>query len=159
MKIRTRVFLGILLVVGIGFALLLNWIIDDVSPQYRKVTEEPLVDTAQVLASVAAMTAQDGRVNVPLFRTIFEDVGARSFTAQIYDFLKIKVDFRVYITDTIGTVVFDSDFDPHLQRGRDEGQDYSRWRDCRSDPPAERVRHGSLPQAVCHAGRGLKLSA
>ena len=129
MKIRTRVFLGILFVVGMGFALLLNWLIDDVSPQYRKVTEEPLVDTARVLASVAAMTVQDGDVEVVLFRTIFDDVYSRSFTAQIYDFLKTSVDFHVYITDALGTVVFDSEFDPATQRGRDEGRDYSRWRD------------------------------
>lgn len=42
MRLRSRVFLGILVVVGIGFAFLLNWMLDDGSPQYRKVTEEPL---------------------------------------------------------------------------------------------------------------------
>ena len=129
MRIRSRVFLGILIVVGIGFAFLLNWMLDDVSPQYRKVTEEPLVDAARVLASVAAMTVRDGQIDAPLFRSVFKDAYSRSFTARIYDFVKSSVDFRVYITDVMGTVVFDSATGPEGEPGRDEGKDYSRWRD------------------------------
>lgn len=123
MKIRTRVFIGILLLVGIGFYTLVDWIVDDVKPQYRKATEEPLVDEARVLASLAATTTKDGQVDVELFRTVFGDTYSHSFEAQIYDFLKTKVDSRVYITDVNGIVIFDS------MNGRDEGQDYSEWRD------------------------------
>jgi hypothetical protein len=40
---------------------------------------------------------------------------------------KASLDYRVYITDARGIVVFDSD-------GRDVGRDYSRWRDVYLNP-------------------------
>lgn len=123
MKIRTRLFLGILLAVGVGFAFVVDWVVDDLTPQYRESTEEPLVDTARILAEIAAATATQGRVQEGLFRTAFRRVAERPFTAQIYDLNKTRVDFRVYITDMRGIVLFDSD------HGRDEGKDYIQWRD------------------------------
>lgn len=122
MKIKTRIFLGIFAIVSVGFYFLLDWIVDDLTPRYRESTEEPLVDAARILASVAATSAKDGEIDVMLFRRAFADVYSRSFNARIYDFVKTNVDFRVYITDAGGTVIFDS-------RGRDEGEDYSTWRD------------------------------
>ncbi len=123
MRIRTRLFLGILLAVGVGFAFVVDWVVDDLTPQYRESTEEPLVDTARILAEIAAATATQGRVQVGLFRTAFQRVAERPFTAQIYGLTKTRVDFRVYITDMRGIVLFDSD------QGRDEGKDYLEWRD------------------------------
>lgn len=123
MKIRTRLFLGILLAVGVGFAFVVDWVIDDLTPQYRESTEEPLVDTARILADIAAATATQGRVQEGLFRTAFRRVAERPFTARIYGLTKTRVDFRVYITDMRGIVLFDSD------QGRDEGKDYLQWRD------------------------------
>lgn len=122
MKIRFRIFLGIILVVSIGVYFLLDWIVDDLTPRYRESTEEPLVDTARILASLAAATAKDNSVDVELFRQAFSDAYSQSFEARIYNFLKTDVDFRVYITSPDGEVVFDS-------RGKDEGVDYSQWRD------------------------------
>lgn len=123
MKIRTRLFLGILLAVGVGFAFVVDWVVDDLTPQYRESTEEPLVDASRILAEIAAATATQGRVQDGLFRTAFRQVSARPFEAQIYGLNKTRVDFRVYVTDVRGTVLFDSD------QGRDEGKDYSQWRD------------------------------
>lgn len=123
MKIRTRLFLGILLAVGVGFAFVVDWVVDDLTPQYRESTEEPLVDAARILAEIAAATATQGRVQEGLFRTAFRRVAERPFTAQIYGLNKTRVDFRVYITDMRGIVLFDSD------QGRDEGKDYVQWRD------------------------------
>lgn len=123
MSIRTRILLGILLAVGVGFAYLVDWVVDDLTPQYRESTEEPLVDAARILASIAAVTASNGTVDVALFRAAFGDVSSRPFTARIYGLTKTRVDFRAYITDAAGTVIFDSD------AGRDEHKDYSQWRD------------------------------
>jgi two-component system, OmpR family, sensor histidine kinase CreC len=75
------------------------------------------------LAEIAAATATQGRVQDGLFRTAFRRVATRPFTAQIYGLNKTRVDFRVYITDVRGIVLFDSD------QGRDEGKDYVQWRD------------------------------
>jgi two-component system sensor histidine kinase CreC len=96
---------------------------DDVQPRYREATEEPIVDTAYTLAALAAVTSIDGRINVGLFRRMFDQLDSQPFTAEIYSFVKTSVDTRVYITDANGMVLFDS------EEGRDEGADYSQWRD------------------------------
>jgi len=124
-RIHTRIFAGFLIVLSIGFSALLYWIADDLEPQFRKATEEPLVDTSRFLASLAATTARDGHIDAALFREAFEDTYSRPFTARIYDFLKTGVDYRIYITDAIGVVIYDS------RDGMDEGRDYSRWNDVR----------------------------
>ncbi len=96
---------------------------DDIQPRYREATEEPIVDTAHVLAAIAAATARDGQVDSGLFRRAFQRVRAQPIEARIYSFLKTNVDIRVYITDAAGIVIYDSD------SGRDEGVNYSEWND------------------------------
>jgi two-component system sensor histidine kinase CreC len=122
LKIRTRVFLGILIIAGIGFSFFVSWLARDLEPQYRKITEEPLIDTSRVLASLAAASAKNGKIDVRTFRNAFEDVHKRSFSARIFNYEKTSVDYRVYITDASGMVLFDS-------RGADEGKYYGRWVD------------------------------
>ena len=123
MRIRTRIFLGIFFLLGVGFYFLIDLVVKDIKPRYRESTEEPIVDSARVLAAIAATTARQGKIDVELFRNSFEKVRSESFVARIYDLLKTRVDLRVYITDRDGIVLFDSD------DGLAEGQDYSQWRD------------------------------
>jgi two-component system, OmpR family, sensor histidine kinase CreC len=124
MKIRSVLLLGVLLVIGIGLPFFVWWVIADIRPEYRKATEEPLVDSARILASVAAMTAKNGKIDVPAFRRIFENADAQNpFTAKIYDYEKKEMEFRVYITDRKGIVLFDSFDDSN------EGRDFSKWID------------------------------
>ena len=123
MKIRTRILLGMLIVVGLGFGFLLDWIIEDLKPQYRKTTEEPLVDTAYILAELAAEHVLDGEVNIQNFQRAFDRVRERRLSVQIFDFEKTRIEFHVYITDRVGRVIFDSDL------GKAVGEDYSQWRD------------------------------
>lgn len=122
MKIRTRIFLAILLTMGIGFAVLVHWIISDLDPQFRKSTEEPQVDCALVLAAIASTQVENGVVNTLLFREALKNISSDITPARIYDFIKTTMDLRIYMTDAAGRVVFDS-------AGRDEGKDYSRWND------------------------------
>lgn len=129
MTIRRRIFIGLLLVVGVGGAFLLDWIIDDLTPQYRQSTEEPVVDTASILASLAAAATTNGHIDTALFRSAFHDVYQRSFMAPIYQFVKTHVDLHVYITDAQGQVIFDSVVDATTGTGRDEGKNYASWRD------------------------------
>jgi two-component system sensor histidine kinase CreC len=123
MRIRTRIFIGTLVVVGVGFLLLLLWLVDDLEPQYRKATEEPLVDASRILASIAGNTVKDGEIDVGMFRRVFDDVKSRTFSAVIYDFEKRMVDHRVYMTDSSGKVLFDSHDEDNL------GRDFSKWND------------------------------
>ena len=123
MRIRTQIFLGVLFVVSIGFASLMYWITEDLEPEYRKATEEPLVDSAWVLASLAAQMTNDGIIDTEAFKRALGDAYSSTFTARIYDFEKAGVDFRVYITDEHGTVLF------HSYDKSEVGRDYSQWND------------------------------
>jgi two-component system, OmpR family, sensor histidine kinase CreC len=121
-KIRLRIFLAILIVAGIGFSLLVRWITEDLKPQLRGATEEPLADMAWVLASIASTQVHDGTIDAALFRRGYENLSRQITPAPIYGFIKNTMDLRVYITDMAGKVLFDS-------TGRNEGADYSRWND------------------------------
>ena len=57
MTIRIRLFLWIFLLFGVGFYFFVDIVTDDIQPRYREATEEPIVDTAHVLAAFAAATA------------------------------------------------------------------------------------------------------
>jgi len=124
MNIGTRIFLGILMVVVIGFSFFLWWLVDDLEPEYRKATEEPLVDSARILASAAAATAQGSRINAEIFRRTFDDFSSRrQLYVKIFDYVKKESDIRVYLTDASGIVLFDS-YDPE-----NKGKDFSHWLD------------------------------
>jgi two-component system sensor histidine kinase CreC len=125
MKIFTRILLGIFLIIAVGFSFLLLWVVRDLEPQYRKVTEEPLADAAYTLASLAVATVKDGSVDRDLFERTFREVESRKISAKIYDFVKQDVDLHVYITDKNGVVIFDS------REGKATGSDYSPWNDVR----------------------------
>ncbi len=123
MRIASRFFLGVLFVVTVGFALTLNWALDDLEPEYRKATEEPLVDASRILAALASTTARGGKVDVEAFRAAFDRAREQDLAADIYGFTKRSVDFRVYITDAGGSVLFDSHEPGNV------GRDFSRWND------------------------------
>ena len=128
MKIRTRIFLVFALTLGGGTIGLVSWIQDEMRPRYMEAQEDPLVDTAQLLASLIerlGLKQVEGaaRPDPDFLRQAFSGVTGKPVSARIYALHKDKVDVRVYVTDPEGTVVFDSD------DGRDEGKDYARWRD------------------------------
>ncbi len=123
MNIRGRLFLGIIVLFGSGFYFLITSVADDMEFRYREATEEPLVDTARVLASFAVNSIKDYQFDLGLFRDSFNSAHAQSFNAQVFGLTKTHVDLHVYITDAAGIVLFDSD------NGLNEGADYSQWRD------------------------------
>jgi two-component system sensor histidine kinase CreC len=120
-KIRTGILIGYTLIIGLGFYLLVRWILDDLQPRYLEAIEEVLVDTSNTLAAMASSSGiERGDIE-----EIFDRVSRRRFRARIYERVKTDVDLRVYITDAYGIVTFDSDGD------RAVGEDYSTWRDVR----------------------------
>ncbi len=125
MKLRFRVFLAIFLLFAAGGTLFLRWVLDDLRTRYLEAVEENLVDTANLLASLLEATAggTDSLVAPDLAEGL-RSVRDRRFRARIYDLEKSGVDLRVYVTDSVGKVVFDS-----RAGGGDTGMDYSRWLD------------------------------
>ena len=123
MNIKSRIVLVFVLVVAAGFYFLVQWIADDLRPRYLESLEEPLVDTANILAEMLAVEFTDKQLKDERLREIFQRIYQRRINARIYALEKNKVDMRIYITDNRGIVLFDSN------ASGDEGKDYSRWND------------------------------
>ncbi|NIA13413.1 MAG: two-component system sensor histidine kinase CreC [Nitrospiraceae bacterium] len=123
MKIRTRIFAAFLVLVGLGFYALVDWILDDLRPRYLATMEESMVDTANILASALEEDVRGREIHTDDLRAVFGVVQRRELAAKIYEVMKTRVNLRVYVVDRQGVVLFDSD------GGRAEGEDYSRWND------------------------------
>ncbi|MRW87841.1 two-component system sensor histidine kinase CreC [Pseudoduganella sp. FT26W] len=118
MKIGLRILLGYFLIVGLAAWFLLNVFVAEVKPGVRSTLEDTLVDTAELLAGVVAGDLKNG---VPALANV-EHYARRSIEVKIGGVLKRKLDFRIYITDARGIVIYDS---ANLALG----QDYARWND------------------------------
>ena len=90
---------------------------------YLEGIEEPLVDTANVLAELAGRALEHGALDADALYEATQRVEGRDVGAQIYDRTKAHVDLGVYITDADGRVLFDSRDRQNL------GADFSEWRD------------------------------
>jgi len=122
MKIGLRIFLGYFLIVAIAGFLLAQVFVAQVKPGVRQAMEDTLVDTANVLAELATDDLIAGRIGDGDFARRVRAMAGRDYGAQIWGFGKRTSQYRIYVTDARGIVVFDS-------AGRDVGRDYSRWND------------------------------
>ena len=122
MKIGLRIFLGYFLIVALAAWLLMRVFVAEVKPGVRQAMEDTLVDSANVLAELAADDLLAGRINHGRFAERVRALRGRDFGADIWGFDKRGSNYRIYVTDARGFVVFDS-------TGRDVGKDYSRWND------------------------------
>jgi two-component system sensor histidine kinase CreC len=121
---RNRIFIGILLAYAFGVGLLMYRLLGDIDPRYRESAEESLVETAHLMAAAVEAASHDGVLRVDGLRPVFQSLYARRFKATIFGFEKTRVELRILVVDRAGRVVFDS-------LGRQEGADYSQWRDVR----------------------------
>ncbi len=124
MTIRTRIFLVYLLIIGGGYVYLFSSILGAIRPRYLESMEATLIDTAAYLAAVAETHVRpDDTIDLAPLRRAFDAAASRPLAARVYSVQKTAVDLRVYLTDSAGLVLYDS------EGGRDEGRDYSRWND------------------------------
>jgi len=122
MRIGLRILLGYFLVVGLAAWFLLNVFMQQVKPGVRSTQEDTLVDTAQLLASLVAPDLRAGTLDNSAVAQRLREHAQRSVDIEINGIRKRTLDYRIYITDRHGVVLFDTS-------GRDVGQDYSRWND------------------------------
>lgn len=122
MSKRTRIFVAILLAYAIGVGVLMYRLLGDIDPRYRESAEESLVETAHLIAAGLEHGAQGGTLDVAALRPVFDSLYERRFEADIFGFVKTRVELRLIVVDGQGRVVFDS-LERHL------GEDYSQWRD------------------------------
>lgn len=118
MRLTRLTLIAIALVIGAGFYFLLRQQLEAVEPRTYQATEESMIDTAHLLASMVGEDLDPG----PL-PDAFDKAHSREFEARIFEHLKTQVGIDCYVTDAEGIVVFDSD------RGRRVGRDLSDMRD------------------------------
>ena len=134
MRLGIRILFGFFLITGLAGFFVLRIFMAEVKPSVREVMEDMMVDTANILAELAsddlanldklprspdqpAPTLDSGR-----FATHVNNYARRPIDAKIWGLAKQSLDFRVYVTDARGKVVFDSTHGS-------VGADYSQWRD------------------------------
>ena len=122
MSRRSRLFAAIVALYVAAVVLLLYRISLDIDPRYRESAEESLVDTANLLATLLERQAYAGVIQTEELERTLEHVGKRPLDARIFQIQKNAVVLHVYVTDSQGTVLYDS-------AGRDAGKDYRGWRD------------------------------
>ena len=117
----TRVTLFfIVLILGLGFFRLIDYLLQDLEFQTLQATEESMVDTANILAGYVETEGSLAGLS-----EIFDNSYNRDIEALIFKQLKTNVGLNAYLTDDKGIILFDSG-DP-----KNIGEDFSRFRDIR----------------------------
>jgi two-component system sensor histidine kinase CreC len=122
MRIGLRILLGTFAIVALAALLLAQVFVAQVKPGVRQAQEDTLVDMANALAELASADLLAGRIGDGAFARGLRAVRERDPGAAIWGLPKHAINYRVYVTDARGIVVFDSS-------GHDLGADYSRWND------------------------------
>lgn len=122
MRLGIRLLFGFFLVTGLAAFFVLRVFVAEVKPSVREVMEDMMVDTANILAELASDDVAAGAIAQGRFAGHVRNYARRPIDVQIWGMTKQSLDFRVYVTDAGGKVLFDSE-------NVAVGQDYSRWRD------------------------------
>jgi two-component system sensor histidine kinase CreC len=122
MKLGIRLLFVFFLLNGLAAFFVLRVFVVEIRPSVREVMEDMMVDTANILAELASDDLAAGRLAEGRFATHVRHYASRPVDARIWGLDKQSLDFRVYVTDARGLVLFDSE-------NTALGQDYSGWRD------------------------------
>lgn len=126
MRLGIRLLFAFFLINGIAAFFVLRVFMAEIKPSVREVMEDMMVDTANLLAEVASDDLASGQLARDASQSRFAQrvrhYATRPIDAGIWGFSKQSLDFRVYVTDHQGRVLFDSE-------NQAVGADYSQWRD------------------------------
>ena len=129
MRLGIRLLFAFFLINGIAAFFVLRVFMAEIKPSVREVMEDMMVDTANILAELASEDLAAGRLaagadnsSTSPFAQHVRRYATRPIDAAIWGFSKQSLDYRIYVTDTTGRVLFDSE-------NRAIGADYSQWRD------------------------------
>ncbi|MCL2178332.1 MAG: two-component system sensor histidine kinase CreC [Proteobacteria bacterium] len=124
MQITLRVFLAFFLIVGLSAFFIQRVFIQEVKPAVRQVVEENLVDTANLLAELAAKDMRNQTIATGNFAQSVKNFSHRKVNALIWDFRKTTLHHQIRVCDNKGLVVFDSE-------NKELGKNHSQWNDVR----------------------------
>lgn len=123
MKLGFRIFLFYLAIFATCLYFATDWIWTTLRTRYLESVEEPLVDSANLLASLIEQEMARPDFTFKDLEEPLARAHSRAPSARIYDFDKSAVDLNLYITDAAGKVVFDT------RQPSEVGEDYSQFRD------------------------------
>ena len=119
---RSQLYAGLIVAYIAAVVLLIYRISLDIDPRYRESAEESLIDTANLLATLLERQTYAGVIQTEELERTLDHLAKRPLDAQIFQIQKKAVVLHVYVTDSLGIVLYDS-------AGRDAGKDYRGWRD------------------------------
>jgi two-component system sensor histidine kinase CreC len=122
MKLGIRLLFVFFLLNGLAAFFVLRILTAEIKPSAREVMEDMLVDTANILAELASDDLARGTLDQGRFAEHVGNYARRPVDAGIWGLRKQSLDYRIYVTDSKGLVLFDSE-------NVAQGQDYSGWRD------------------------------
>ena len=122
LNLPLRVLLGYFMVLGLAAFFVLRIFVNEVRPGVRETIEETMVDSANLLAIMAADDMKSGHIADGQFARHVEEYRHRQINAPVWHFNKQTLDFRVLVTDAKGIVQLDTE---HVA----VGLDHSRWND------------------------------
>lgn len=123
MRLSRITLIIIALIIAAGFNLLVRKQLADVEPQLFQATEEAMVDTANILASLAESQFRNGVFEGESLATGMERAHRKVLNAVIFRHPKVAVGMDFYVTDAEGKLLFDSKYPERV------GADFSRKRD------------------------------
>ena len=123
MKIKSRFILSVSVLLALSLSLIFYEFTKTLKPQFRKTTEETLIDSSRLLSKIATLTLKNGQIDVNLFKEALKLQNTDFFQAELFDSIKSNSDLKMYVINSDGVVLFDS------EGGVEEGKDYSNWRD------------------------------
>ncbi len=123
MSIRRRIILSYIAILGISCTLIIYLTLQDLVPRYSEAVEETLVDTSQILAHLIASQSDGNSINFSFLENTFASLETDRFRADIYGRVKTSSDLRIYVTDSKGILLYDS------QKIHPPGTNYSLWND------------------------------
>lgn len=122
MSLNLRIFLAYFLIVGVALYLLLDVFMSELKPGMRQSTEDTLVDMSNLLAEVVTQEFVANPEDLTYFSQNMNRFLDRFHKAKISSIDKQASNIRIYITDSLGIVRYDSS-------SLDVGKDYSLWND------------------------------
>lgn len=118
--IRIWFFFGLIILLGLWF---MSYTFNQqVKPNVRQVVEDTLAENANIIAMLVAEDVYENKVSTAQFDDKIQNALNRKINANIWQHNKQQINQQIYITDSQGIVIYDS-------QGLATGQDYSKWND------------------------------
>ncbi|WP_286236997.1 two-component system sensor histidine kinase CreC [Neptuniibacter halophilus] len=122
MKFGLKLFLAYFAILGLGVYFFLNSMLLEIKPVLRQSMETALIDSANLLAELVAPPSADQPIRIERLQPAVSNTLQRPINATIWSHKQQQTELRIYITNRLGRVIYDSE-------NRDPGADYSQWND------------------------------